>query len=135
MVTAWLKCHYLLILYFVTRSVSLHVHPLHTLTPSQTDVESDTEEDEYESETEVVELLPSDTSTRSTKRRSREARQSLEEDEMFDPHSAKFRAEGQLMSYEEDPSFEGYLTVKVLQGPLWAVVVCGTYAHAHCWGY
>ena len=34
--------------------------------------------------------------------------QDLEED----PHSSKFRAEGQLMNYEEDPSFEGYLQVK-----------------------
>lgn len=34
------------------------------------------------------------------------------EDEL-DPHSSKFRAQGQLMSYEEEPSFEGYLQVKV----------------------
>lgn len=33
-------------------------------------------------------------------------------EEMSDPHSSKFRAEGQLMNYEEDPSFEGYLQVK-----------------------
>ncbi len=83
---------------------------------AQTDVESDTEEDEYESDAESAELLLEDTTHYTPSRRSRElARHSRgeDEDEMFDPHSAKFRAEGQLMSYEDDPSFEGYLTVKV----------------------
>ena len=86
------------------------------LTSLQTDVESDTEEDEYESEGESAELLMEDTTHHTSSRRSRElTRHSKgeEEDEMFDPHSAKFRAEGQLMSYEDDPSFEGYLTVRV----------------------
>ena len=36
-----------------------------------------------------------------------------EYEEELDPHSSKFRAQGQLMSYEEEPSFEGYLQVKV----------------------
>ena len=36
-----------------------------------------------------------------------------EYEEELDPHSSKFRAEGQLMAYEEEPSFEGYLSVKV----------------------
>ena len=36
-----------------------------------------------------------------------------EEPEDLDPHSSKFRPQGQLMSYEEEPSFEGYLQVKV----------------------
>ena len=31
----------------------------------------------------------------------------------LDPHSSKFRAEGQLMAYEEEPNFEGYLSVRV----------------------
>lgn len=34
-------------------------------------------------------------------------------EEEFDPHSTKFRPEGQLMSYEDEPSFEGYLQVRV----------------------
>ena len=34
-------------------------------------------------------------------------------EDLEDLHSSKFRAEGQLMNYEEDPSFEGYLQVKV----------------------
>ncbi len=94
--------------------------------PPQTDVESDTEEDEYESDVESAELLMEDTTYHTPSRRSRElARRSkgdAEEDEMFDPHSAKFRAEGQLMNYEDDPSFEGYLTVRV------GLVE----SHAHC---
>ena len=36
-----------------------------------------------------------------------------EQEEELDPHSSKFRAEGQLMAYEEEPSFEGYLSVRV----------------------
>ena len=36
-----------------------------------------------------------------------------EYEEELDPHSSKFRPEGQLMAYEEEPSFEGYLSVKV----------------------
>ena len=36
-----------------------------------------------------------------------------EYEEELDPHSSKFRAEGQLMAYEEEPSFEGYLSVRV----------------------
>ena len=36
-----------------------------------------------------------------------------EELEDLEPHTSKFRAQGQLMSYEEDPNFEGYLQVKV----------------------
>lgn len=35
-----------------------------------------------------------------------------EELEDLEPHTSKFR-QGQLMSYEEDPNFEGYLQVKV----------------------
>ena len=34
-------------------------------------------------------------------------------EEVEDPHSSKFRAGGQLMSYEEEPNFEGYLQLKV----------------------
>ena len=36
-----------------------------------------------------------------------------EYEEELDPHSSKFRAQGQLMAYEEEPSFEGYLSVRV----------------------
>ena len=36
-----------------------------------------------------------------------------EYEEELDPHSSKFRAEGQLMAYEEEPNFEGYLSVRV----------------------
>lgn len=64
-------------------------------------MESDQEEDEFELEGEGgdVEFYED-----------RRASEDLEE--MSDPHSSKFRAEGQLMNYEEDPSFEGYLQVK-----------------------
>ena len=44
-----------------------------------------------------------------------------EELEDLEPHTSKFRAQGQLMSYEEDPNFEGYLQVKVRV----CVCVCG----------
>ena len=59
-------------------------------------MESDTEEDELELEGGEVEFYD-------------ERRQSEDLEEI---HSSKFRAEGQLMNYEEDPSFEGYLQVK-----------------------
>ena len=36
-----------------------------------------------------------------------------EELEDLEPPTSKFRTQGQLMSYEEDPNFEGYLQVKV----------------------
>ena len=47
-----------------------------------------------------------------------------EYEEELDPHSSKFRAEGQLMAYEEEPNFEGYLSVRVctillIVGKLW----------------
>ena len=42
-------------------------------------------------------------------------RESEDVEELYDPHSSKFRAEGQLMNYEEEPSFEGYLQVKVMR--------------------
>ena len=45
-----------------------------------------------------------------------EKRESENLEELSDPHSSRFRAEGQLMNYEEDPSFEGYLQVKVSGG-------------------
>lgn len=69
----------------------------------QTDVESDTEEDEYELEGEAS----SDVEFYEDRRVSEDL------EELSDPHSSKFRAEGQLMNFEEDPSFEGYLSVKV----------------------
>lgn len=77
----------------------IHVSP-HCI---QTDVESDQEEDEFELEGEG----PSDVEFYEDRRTSEDL------EEMSDPHSNKFRAEGQLMNYEEDPSFEGYLQVKV----------------------
>lgn len=67
-------------------------------------MESDQEEDEWELEGEGagdVEFYEE-----------RDRRTSEDLEEMSDPHSSKFRAEGQLMNYEEDPSFEGYLQVK-----------------------
>lgn len=67
----------------------------------QAEVESDTEEDEFELEGEAG----NDMEFTEDRRKSED----LEED----LHSSKFRAEGQLMNYEEDPSFEGYLQVKV----------------------
>lgn len=66
------------------------------------DVESDKEEDEFELEGEV----PSDVEFEEQRRQS----ENMEE---LDPHSSKFRAEGQLINYEEEPNFEGYLQVKV----------------------
>lgn len=63
----------------------------------QTDVESDTEEDESELESGFGEEVKSD--------------EDLEEE--LDPHSSKFRPAGTLMTYEEEPNFEGYLMVKV----------------------
>ena len=39
-----------------------------------------------------------------------------EELEDLEPPTSKFRTQGQLMSYEEDPNFEGYLQVKVWRG-------------------
>lgn len=69
----------------------------------QTDVESDTEEDEFELEGEAS----SDVEFYEDRRVSEDL------EELSDPHSSKFRAEGQLMNFEEDPSFEGYLLVKV----------------------
>ena len=66
---------------------------------SQTDVESDTEEDEHE-----LDIEGDDVEFYEDKRAS---------EDLEDLHSSRFRAEGQLMNYEEDPSFEGYLQVKV----------------------
>ncbi len=65
-------------------------------------MESDTEEDEHELEGEE----PSEVEFYEDKRASAS-------EELEDLHSSRFRAEGQLMNYEEDPSFEGYLQVKV----------------------
>ena len=68
-------------------------------------MESDTEEDEFELEGEGsgdIEFYETG-----------EITPSADPDETSDPHSSKFRAEGQLMSYEDEPSFEGYLQVKV----------------------
>ena len=53
----------------------------------QTDVESDTEEDESELESGFEEMKSDED----------------ESEELQDPHSTKFRAEGQLLSYEEEP--------------------------------
>ena len=36
-----------------------------------------------------------------------------EAEDLDEPLSTKFRSEGQLMSYEEDPVIEGYLALKV----------------------
>lgn len=74
---------------------------------SQTDVESDTEEDEFESEMEGswdVEFYEE----------GEEGTPSQDPEELSDPHSSKFRSEGLLMTYEDEPSFEGYLQIKVL---------------------
>ncbi len=68
----------------------------------QTDVESDTEEDELELEGEELEFYEMG-----------ELAPPTDPDDTSDPHSSKFRAEGQLMTYEDEPSFEGYLQVKV----------------------
>ena len=69
-------------------------------------MESDTEEDEFE--------LEGDTSSEvEFYEEGQEDRRTSEDlEELSDPRSSKFRSEGQLMNYEEDPSFEGYLQVK-----------------------
>ena len=71
---------------------------------SQNDVESDTEEDEFESDWE---------GSQEVEFYDEEIIPSLDLEEMSDPHSSKFRSEGLLMTYEDEPSFEGYLQVKV----------------------
>ncbi len=77
-------------------------------------MESDQEEDEYELEGEG----PNDVEFYE------EYRVSQDLEESSDPHSNKFRAEGQLMNYEEEPSFEGYLQVKVCRGVCMYVCMC-----------
>ena len=72
---------------------------------SQTEVESDTEEDEFEFDTEGsvdVEFYEEG-----------EITPSQDTEEMSDPHSSKFRPDGLLMTYDDEPSFEGYLQIKV----------------------
>ena len=80
-------------------------------------MESDQEEDEYELEGEG----PNDVEFYE------EYRVSQDLEESSDPHSNKFRAEGQLMNYEEEPSFEGYLQVKVCRGVCMYVCVYARY--------
>ena len=87
---------------------------------SQNDVESDTEEDEFESDWEGSqevefydeEIIPS---------------QDLEE--ISDPHSFKFRSEGLLMTYENEPTGQG--TYGYMCAPLYSIS-CICRSRGHC---